>query len=147
MTRRIPQLLLLAALAACGPTTAQTAPGPRTFTPPSTTAEPVVAPSVPVLEGLPQAVRIGLTVYVSGMVPVDSAGRLVGPGDLAAQTRQAQVGNDHVIRILPKHRNCRFAICRFINFKAGIFKRSANNFPHVILVIYDKNSNVLSRFH
>ncbi len=98
MTRQILPLLLLVALVACGPTTAQTTPGPRTFTPPSTTAEPVVAPNVPVLEGLPQAVRIGLTVYISGMVPVDSAGRLVGPGDLAAQTRQALVNLVAVVR-------------------------------------------------
>jgi enamine deaminase RidA (YjgF/YER057c/UK114 family) len=51
--------------------------------------ERIVAPSVPTLEGFPQAVRVGLAVYVSGMVPVDSAGEIVGPGDLAAQTRQA----------------------------------------------------------
>lgn len=50
--------------------------------------EPVVAPDVPVLEGLPHAVRVGYTVYVSAMVPLDSAGHLVGAGDLAVQTRQ-----------------------------------------------------------
>jgi 2-iminobutanoate/2-iminopropanoate deaminase len=98
MTRPLSPLCLLVALAACGPSTPQTAPGPRTFTPPSTAAEPVVAPSVPVLEGLPQAVRIGLTVYISGMVPVDSAGRLVGPGDLGIQTRQALANLLAVVR-------------------------------------------------
>ena len=46
--------------------------------------ESVVAPDVPVLEGLPHAVRIGYTVYVSGMVPLDSAGHLVGAGDFAS---------------------------------------------------------------
>lgn len=61
---------------------------PGTMRPPSVTPEVVVAPSVPTLEGLPVAVRIGLTVYISGMVPVDSAGRVVGR-DLAGQTRQA----------------------------------------------------------
>jgi enamine deaminase RidA (YjgF/YER057c/UK114 family) len=50
--------------------------------------EQVIAPDVPVLEGLPHAVRVGYTVYVSAMVPLDSAGRLVGAGDLAKQTRQ-----------------------------------------------------------
>jgi enamine deaminase RidA (YjgF/YER057c/UK114 family) len=98
MRRRFPKLPLLAALTACGPATPQTTPGPRPFTPPSSAAETIVAPSVPVLEGLPQAVRIGLTVYVAGMVPVDSAGRLVGQGDVAAQTRQAIANLVAVVR-------------------------------------------------
>jgi len=33
-------------------------------------------------------VRAGDTVYVSGQVALDAAGRLVGPGDVVAQTRQ-----------------------------------------------------------
>ena len=51
--------------------------------------ESIIAPEVPVLDGLPHAVKVGYTVYVSAMVPLDSAGRLVGPGDLASQARQA----------------------------------------------------------
>lgn len=51
--------------------------------------ESIIAPEVPVLEGLPHAVKVGYTVYVSAMVPLDSAGRLVGPGDLGTQARQA----------------------------------------------------------
>ncbi|HEX3926541.1 MAG TPA: RidA family protein [Gemmatimonadales bacterium] len=51
--------------------------------------EAIVAPNVPMLAGLPHAVKVGFTVYVSAMVPVDSAGNLVGAGDLAAQARQA----------------------------------------------------------
>ena len=98
MTRRLSPLPLLVALIACGPSVPQTAPSPGTFEPPGTAAEPIVAPSVPVLEGLPQAVRIGLTVYVSGMVPVDSAGYLIGPGDVAAQTRQALANLVAVVR-------------------------------------------------
>jgi 2-iminobutanoate/2-iminopropanoate deaminase len=35
------------------------------------------------------AVRVGDLVFVSGCVPVDSAGRLVGEGDVVAQARQA----------------------------------------------------------
>jgi enamine deaminase RidA (YjgF/YER057c/UK114 family) len=58
----------------------------------------VIAPSVPVLEGLPHAVKIGYTVYVSAMVPLDSTGRLVGEGDLAAQTRQALANLGAVMR-------------------------------------------------
>ncbi len=33
-------------------------------------------------------VRAGDTIYVSGQVALDAAGRLVGPGDVVAQTRQ-----------------------------------------------------------
>jgi enamine deaminase RidA (YjgF/YER057c/UK114 family) len=58
----------------------------------------IIAPDVPVLEGLPHAVRVGYTVYVSAMVPLDSAGRLVGSGDLAAQTRQALANLGSVMR-------------------------------------------------
>lgn len=83
---RSPVLLLSVALVACGPTTPRTVPGAMRL--PSVTPEQIAAPSVPTLEGMPVAVRIGLTVYVSGMVPVDSAGRLVGT-DLSGQARQA----------------------------------------------------------
>lgn len=41
------------------------------------------------LDGFTHAVQVGLTLYVSGEVPLDSTGKLVGPGDLAAQARQA----------------------------------------------------------
>ena len=35
-----------------------------------------------------QAVRAGATVYVSGQIPLDAAGQLVGADDVAAQTHQ-----------------------------------------------------------
>ncbi len=56
--------------------------------PVSAQPQEIVAPNVPLLAGLPHAVKVGLTVYVSAMVPLDSAGTLVGPGDLEAQTHQ-----------------------------------------------------------
>ena len=37
------------------------------------------------------AVRVGDLVFVSGCVPVDSAGRLVGDGDVVTQARQTLV--------------------------------------------------------
>ena len=58
----------------------------------------VIAPEVPVLDGLPHAVRIGYTVYVSAMVPLDSTGRLIGAGDFAAQTRQVLANLGAVMR-------------------------------------------------
>jgi len=35
-----------------------------------------------------QAVKAGNTVYVSGQIPLDAGGQLVGEGDVAAQTHQ-----------------------------------------------------------
>lgn len=38
---------------------------------------------------LAQAKQVGNTIYVSGQIAYDAAGRLVGEGDMKAQTRQA----------------------------------------------------------
>ena len=51
------------------------------------------------IEGLSQVVRMGPTVYVSGQVALDAEGRLVGPGDLRAQTTQALENLSHALRI------------------------------------------------
>src|SRR2546426_11760118 len=51
------------------------------------------------LPGFTHAVRIGPTLYVSGEVALDSTGRLVGPGDLGAQTAQAFANLATVLRI------------------------------------------------
>jgi enamine deaminase RidA (YjgF/YER057c/UK114 family) len=51
------------------------------------------------LDGFTHAVRLGFTTYVSGEVPLDSAGQLVGPGDLRAQARQAFANLALVLRI------------------------------------------------
>ncbi|MEI2718750.1 MAG: RidA family protein [Gemmatimonadales bacterium] len=84
-----PLLALGLALTACAPPAPRTMPGAMVT--PSATPERIVAPSVPTLDGMPAAVRVGFTVHVSGMVPVDSAGRVVGT-DLNGQFRQA-LGN------------------------------------------------------
>jgi reactive intermediate/imine deaminase len=47
------------------------------------------AGSVSTPPGFSHAVRAGGLVFVSGQVALDSAGAVVGVGDLAAQTRQA----------------------------------------------------------
>jgi enamine deaminase RidA (YjgF/YER057c/UK114 family) len=75
-------------------------PGQGAFPTASTPATPqqIIAPEVPVLEGLPHAVKVGYTVYVAAMVPLDSAGRLIGAGDLAAQARQAVLNLAAVMR-------------------------------------------------
>ncbi len=51
------------------------------------------------LDGFTHAVKVGFTIYVSGEVALDSGGRLVGPGDLAAQARQAFANLAFVLRI------------------------------------------------
>ncbi len=47
-------------------------------------------PTLPVSVGYSQVAeaRGGRTIYVAGQVPLDTAGRLVGPGDPQAQARQ-----------------------------------------------------------
>ena len=49
------------------------------------------------LNGFTHAVRVGQLVYVSGEVALDSMGNLVGPGDLAAQARQAFANLEFVL--------------------------------------------------
>jgi enamine deaminase RidA (YjgF/YER057c/UK114 family) len=51
------------------------------------------------LDGFTHAVRVGNMVYVSGEVPLDSMGALVGPGDLAAQARQTFANLELVLRL------------------------------------------------
>jgi enamine deaminase RidA (YjgF/YER057c/UK114 family) len=51
------------------------------------------------LDGFTHAVRVGQLVYVSGEVALDSLGRLVGPGDLAAQARQAFANLEFVLNM------------------------------------------------
>ena len=51
------------------------------------------------LDGFTHAVRVGNTIYVSGEVALDSTGRLVGPGDLAAQAQQAFANLGLVLKI------------------------------------------------
>lgn len=61
-------------------------PGPVPLDP---GAVSVSAPSVPGVPGFSSAIRMGLTVHLSGQVALDSAANLVGTGDLALQSRQA----------------------------------------------------------
>jgi len=65
-------------------------PSTRRFVNPGTMAQ---------LDGFTHAVRIGFVTYVSGEVPLDSAGHLVGAGDLAAQAKQAFANLNLVLRI------------------------------------------------
>jgi enamine deaminase RidA (YjgF/YER057c/UK114 family) len=73
-----------------GPPPGRAEPSNRRFVNPGTLAA---------LDGFTHAVRIGFTTYVSGEVPLDSTGQLVGRGDLAAQTKQAFANLALVLRI------------------------------------------------
>jgi enamine deaminase RidA (YjgF/YER057c/UK114 family) len=84
------------ALGGCAPTPGQGAPpgrmepSGRRFVNPGTMAA---------LDGFTHAVRLGFVTYVSGEVPLDSTGQLVGAGDLAAQAKQAFANLALVLRI------------------------------------------------
>lgn len=54
--------------------------------------------SVGGMEGVSHAIRVGRAVYVSGQVAVDSAGQLVGEGDLKAQATKAFANLAAVLR-------------------------------------------------
>jgi enamine deaminase RidA (YjgF/YER057c/UK114 family) len=99
-------LLLAAAALGCAPVMATGGPegeGPRGmrggggFGP--TDTRYINPGTLAALDGFTHAVRVGSTVYVSGEVALDSLGGLVGPGDLAAQARQAFANLDLVLHI------------------------------------------------
>lgn len=91
--------LALLALLLLGPGCAPAGP-PRGLAPDLALnqAQAVQVPGVPGLPGFSSAIKVGPTLYLAGQVPLDSAGRLVGPGDLAIQTGQAFHNMARVIR-------------------------------------------------
>jgi enamine deaminase RidA (YjgF/YER057c/UK114 family) len=67
----------------------------------SVTARLSTAPGVAAGPGFAHAVSVaGPLAFVSGQVALDADGALVGPGDLAAQTRQALANLHAIIRAL-----------------------------------------------
>jgi enamine deaminase RidA (YjgF/YER057c/UK114 family) len=92
-TRRISMrnpVAYLGLLAALAPAWGCTPPGARGGGfPPLPQPEVIQSPAVRQLAGSSGAVKAGLTLYVSAQVALDSAGRLIGPDDLALQTRQS----------------------------------------------------------
>jgi enamine deaminase RidA (YjgF/YER057c/UK114 family) len=59
--------------------------------------EYISAPGAPPAKAYTHVVKVGHTLYISGQMALDVERRLVGPGDVAAQTRQAL---DNVGRLL-----------------------------------------------
>ncbi len=70
-------------------------PGPA---PVSTAPVYLNPPSVAQLPGFSSGVKVGFTVWVAGQVAVDSAGAIVGGGDVTAQLRQALANVVAVVR-------------------------------------------------
>lgn len=91
---RLSPLSLLLLLAGCAPA------GPRGFGGPELLPAPeaLSVPGVPVLPGFSTAVKTGPTLYLSGQVPLDSAGQLVGAGSLPLQAAQVFRNVAKVIR-------------------------------------------------
>ncbi len=82
-------LAILLFLPACNSTPIQRNTG---FVPAPVVPIAIDNDSVPAIPGFSSAIKRGLTLFLSGQAPLDSAARLVGAGDVAAQSRQA-VGN------------------------------------------------------
>jgi len=91
---RTSPLVLLAALAASAAPSTGFRGGPE----PAPTRY-INPGSMAALPGFTHAVKVGQTVYISGEVALDSLGHLVGPGDVAAQARQAFANLALVLKI------------------------------------------------
>lgn len=90
----VPALLVGLGNACAAPVGGGFRPGPEPLTPRYINPGTMAA-----LPGFTHAVKVGSTVYVSGEVALDSTGKLVGPGDLRAQARQAFANLGLVLKI------------------------------------------------
>jgi 2-iminobutanoate/2-iminopropanoate deaminase len=73
-------------LGGCTPPAREMGPRPD-FMADFETKQFISAPGVTGVDGFSQAIKIGKSIYLSGQIPLDSAGRLVG-GDLSTQAAQ-----------------------------------------------------------
>jgi len=96
MRSAVPSVLVVSLLAAC---VAPPPPGGIRSGPDPVSTRYINPGTLAALPGFTHAVRIGSTLYVSGEVALDSAGRLVGVGDLRAQAAQAFANLATVLRI------------------------------------------------
>jgi enamine deaminase RidA (YjgF/YER057c/UK114 family) len=92
-------VLAAALVGACTPAGGGYGGGPPGRAEPATGRRFINPGTLAALDGFTHAVRIGFTTYVSGEVPLDSTGQLVGAGDLGAQARQAFANLSLVLRI------------------------------------------------
>ena len=92
----------LAACASAGPPSEGAGPGgpagPMMGPPQSAAPVYLNPPSVVQLRNFSSGVKVGLTIYVAGQVSMDSAGNVVGEGDVRAQVKQALANVVTVVR-------------------------------------------------
>lgn len=98
MSKTLLAALAALGLAACGPTAAPAGGPGRIYPVAPPPPEFIVAPSVPAIPGFSSAVKVGQTIYLSGQVPLDSTGMLVGGDDRPAQFRQALENTAAILR-------------------------------------------------
>lgn len=103
--RRSTETVLIAATAFAGCMSAGGGQGggpggrpPGMMPAPVVQAMPVTPSPVPRMEGYSSAVKVGLTVYVSGQMALDSKGALVGEHDRPAQITQALTNLCELVR-------------------------------------------------
>lgn len=122
-------LLLSACMQATG--------GPQGRRPGAIPMEPrataVTSDSVPQVAGFSSAVKVGLTLYLSGQVALDSSARLVGPDDLRAQTRQS-LGN--LIRLVRSARGLPGDVVKLTIYVAGLGPESAQTIRDVSAEVF-----------
>lgn len=109
-------------LSACMQTTAGSSargPGAAPLLPRATA---VTSDSVPEVAGFSSAVKVGLTLYLSGQVALDSAARIVGPGDLRLQARQSL---DNLVRLVRAARGLPGDVVKLTVYVAGLGPESA----------------------
>ncbi len=126
------RLLAAAALAALLTACTQTAGGPQGrrggVIPMAPRATAVTSDSVPAVAGFSSAVKVGLTLYLSGQVALDSAARIVGPGDLRQQTRQS-LGN--LVRLVRAARGLPGDVVKLTVYVSGLGEESAQTIRDV----------------
>jgi enamine deaminase RidA (YjgF/YER057c/UK114 family) len=131
---RLPLACLLATLlSAC----MQTAGGPPGRGPGALPMAPrataITSDSVPEVAGFSSAVKVGLSLYLSGQVALDSAAHIVGPGDLRLQARQSL---DNLVRLVRAARGLPGDVVKLTVYVAGLGPESAETIRDVSAEVF-----------
>jgi len=123
----IPALALLTACAA---------PPPRVIPAPVPVPQRIIAPDVPQLNEMPHAVRSGLGVQISGMVPVNAEGQLVGT------TLEVQVGQalKNFLSVVSAARGVPGDVVRVTAYVRDLTPEAAETVRAAVLAATDRNA-------